>query len=153
MYASMLNVCLLACLFFETGFVCVTALAVLELVLFRIPLNSQRLTCLCLLMAGIKGIYHHCQALCQTYVGDGNQNSVLRAFTASTLATEPSSQCQNFTFNLFYYTLFIYRGWVVNSCPSMHLKSNVWKSVIFFHHRIPEAELRWAGLTAGAFTR
>lgn len=44
---------------FETGFLCVTVLAVLELTLDQAGLNSQRSDYLCLPSAEIKGRYRH----------------------------------------------------------------------------------------------
>ena len=46
---------------FKTGFLRVTALAVLELSLqTRLASNSQTYSCLCLLSDGTKDMYHHC---------------------------------------------------------------------------------------------
>ena len=47
-----------------SGFLCVTALAVLKLTLkSRLALNPQRSICLWLLNTGIKGVSHHCPDL------------------------------------------------------------------------------------------
>ena len=51
--------------FFEITSHCIT-LAVLELALqTRLASNSQRYDCFCLPSAGIKGVGHHCLAICE----------------------------------------------------------------------------------------
>jgi hypothetical protein len=53
-----LFICLLVCLFFETGFLCV-ALAVLNSLCRPGWPQTQKSACLCLPSAGIKGVHHH----------------------------------------------------------------------------------------------
>lgn len=51
--------CCCYCSYFETMFLCVV-LDIPELSLYtRLAWSSERSTCLCLLLAGIEGIYHH----------------------------------------------------------------------------------------------
>lgn len=48
--------------FFQTAFLCVVSLDVLELTLqTRVALNSQKYVCLCFLSVEIKGMFHHAQ--------------------------------------------------------------------------------------------
>lgn len=49
---------------FESGFLCIIALVVLELTLqTRLGLDSQKSACLCFTSAGVKGMRHLCLAL------------------------------------------------------------------------------------------
>lgn len=74
------------CLFYlvlETGFLCVTALAVLELALYtRLVSNSQRPAILYLLSAGFKGIRYHAQPF-SVFVSNGFMTLEKRHFTDS----------------------------------------------------------------------
>ena len=55
------HTCFILFYFAETVFLC-AALAVLELILQTMQVETQRSACLYLLSAGIKGLCHHCQA-------------------------------------------------------------------------------------------
>jgi hypothetical protein len=53
-------ICIFVCLSFKTVYLCIIALAVLQLALqTRLVSNAQRSTCLCLLSARIKGVHHY----------------------------------------------------------------------------------------------